>query len=74
MYENLKLHREVVDQVKYQLWPLDKKLRMIRQAKNISKMDATIKMAIFKESVDVGVNWKMVFISSPINFKFLNSE
>ena len=41
MYENLKLHREVVDQVKYQLWPLDKKLRMIRQAKNMSKMDAT---------------------------------
>ena len=41
MYENLKLHREVVDQVKYQLWPLDKKLRMIRQAKNISNMDAT---------------------------------
>ena len=38
MYENLKLHREVVDQVKYQLWPLDKKLRMIRQAKNIPKM------------------------------------
>ena len=33
MYENLKLHREVVDQVKYQLWPLDKKLRMVRQAK-----------------------------------------
>ena len=41
MYENLKLHREVVDQVKYQLWPLDKKLRMIRQAKNMSKLDAT---------------------------------
>ena len=41
MYENLKLHREVVDQVKYQLWPLDKKLRMIRQAKNIANMDAT---------------------------------
>ena len=33
VYENLKLHREVVDQVKYQLWPLDKKLRMVRQAK-----------------------------------------
>ena len=24
--------------------------------------------------VCLGVNWKMVFISSPINFKFLNSE
>ena len=33
VYENLKLHREVVEQVKYQLWPLDKKLRMVRQAK-----------------------------------------
>ena len=33
VYENLKLHREVVDQVKYQIWPLDKKLRMVRQAK-----------------------------------------
>ena len=33
VYENLKLHKEVVEQVKYQLWPLDKKLRMLRQAK-----------------------------------------
>ena len=33
VYENLKLHREVVEQVKYQLWPLDRKLRMVRQAK-----------------------------------------
>ena len=33
VYEKLKLHKEVVDQVKFQLWPLDKKLRMLRQAK-----------------------------------------
>ena len=32
-YENLKLHREVIDQVKHQMWPLDKKLRIIKQAK-----------------------------------------
>ena len=32
-YENLKLHKEVIDQVKHQMWPLDKKLRIIKQAK-----------------------------------------
>ena len=33
IYENLKLHKEVIEQVKYQLWPLDKKIRTVRQAK-----------------------------------------
>ena len=33
VYENLKLHKEVIEQVKFQLWPLDKKLRTVRQAK-----------------------------------------
>ena len=31
--ENLKLHKEVIEQVKFQLWPLDKKVRTVRQAK-----------------------------------------
>ena len=33
IYENLKLHKEVIEQVKFQLWPLDKKVRTVRQAK-----------------------------------------
>jgi hypothetical protein len=32
-HETLKLHKEVIEQAKYQLWPLDKKLRVINTAK-----------------------------------------
>eukprot|EP00095_Tigriopus_kingsejongensis_P002203 maker-scaffold1312_size48844-snap-gene-0.10 protein:Tk02203 transcript:maker-scaffold1312_size48844-snap-gene-0.10-mRNA-1 annotation:"transmembrane channel-like protein 1" len=32
--ETLKLHKEVIEQTKYQAWPLDKKLRVIKQAKD----------------------------------------
>ena len=32
-YETLHLHKEVIDNIKYQNWPLDKKLRILAQAK-----------------------------------------
>ena len=35
--DTLKLHREVIEQVKYQLWPLDKKMRILQQAKEYVK-------------------------------------
>ena len=31
--ETLKLHNEVIEQAKYQNWPIQKKLRVVQQAK-----------------------------------------
>ena len=35
--EALKLHNEILEMVKYQMWPLDKKLRVLQQAKDYVK-------------------------------------
>ena len=35
--EAVKVHEEVIEQAKYQLWPLDKKLRVVQQAKDYVK-------------------------------------
>ncbi|XP_023346032.1 uncharacterized protein LOC111715029 [Eurytemora carolleeae] len=40
-YEALKLHREVLGKVKYQIWPLDRKLRVLQQAKLFLKKHQT---------------------------------
>ena len=33
----LKLHKEVIEMTKFQMWPMDKKLRVIQQAKEFVK-------------------------------------
>ena len=35
--DTVKLHNEVIEQTKYQLWPLNKKLRVVQQAKEYVK-------------------------------------
>ena len=33
----LRVHNEVIEQAKYQMWPLDKKIRVVQQAKEYVK-------------------------------------
>ncbi len=48
--ETLKLHKEVIEQAKYQLWPLDKKLRVIQTAKDYVKRHETELQEKFAQS------------------------
>ena len=48
--EKLKLHKEVIEQVKFQLWPLDKKMRIIRQAKEyLQRHESEIEQRLAQE-------------------------
>ena len=48
--EELKLHKEVLDQVRYQPWPLAKKIRVYRQAKDyVSRHESEIEQRLAQD-------------------------
>ena len=60
--ETLKLHNEVIEQTKYQLWPLDKKLRIMKTAKDYVKRHESE----LKEKMDQNRNFASIVTGSKV--------
>lgn len=65
IYENIRLHKEVLANVRMQPWNMRKKLRLVNQAKNyIKKHQGALqeRLAQSHATRDILTRWNLIFV------------